>query len=137
MDLLGKKPELELNDEEWRIYSRHYASSPQYVGSEAVIDNSLIIEGCEIEGTVKNSVIGSGVKIGRGATVIDSVIMEDAVIEEGATVVYSIVDSETVIGKGATVGEDRATASGIAVLGRGVRVADGDKIAAGAMVSVD
>ena len=33
MDLLGKKPELELNDEAWRIYSRHYASSPQYVGS--------------------------------------------------------------------------------------------------------
>ena len=137
MDLLGKKPELELNDEAWRIYSRHYASSPQYVGSEAVIDNSLIIEGCEIEGTVKNSVIGSGVKIGRGATVIDSVIMEDAVIEAGATVAYSIVDSETVIGEGATVGEDRASASGIAVLGRGVHVAAGEKIAAGAMVSVD
>lgn len=137
MDLLGTKPELLLNDESWRIFSRHYAASPQYVGSDAKVDDSIITEGCEIEGTVINSVLGSGVRVCRGAIVKDSVLMGDSVIREGATVNYSIIDTEADIGAGACIGAEKAIASGITVLGRGVKIESGARVDAGEMVSVD
>ena len=137
MDLLGTKPELLLNDESWRIFSRHYAASPQYVGSDAKVDDSIITEGCEIEGTVINSVLGSGVRVCRGAIVKDSVLMGDSVIREGATVNYSIIDTEADVGAGACIGAEKAIASGITVLGRGVKIESGARVGAGEMVSVD
>ncbi len=135
MDMLGKRPNLKLNDESWRIFSRHYASSPQYVGDSAKVENSVITEGCEILGTVKNCVLGTGVKVSYGALVKDSVIMENTVISEGATVNYSIIDSDCTIGAGARIGEDKKKAAGITVLGRGCSVEPGGNIAAGEMLS--
>lgn len=135
MDLLGEDPALSLNDESWRIFSRHSAHSPQYVGPEAQIENSSITEGCDIYGTVRNSVLGSGVKVMPGAKVIDSVIMDDCVIGEGACVCYSILDSAVTVGKGSTVGKDRAEAKGIAVVGTGIVVPDNSNIADGAMIN--
>lgn len=137
MDLLGRRPVLSLNDESWRIFSRHNAMPPQYIGSGARVENSVITEGCEIYGTVKNSVLGAGVRVAYGAYVRDSVIMENTVIREGATVSYSIIDSDCDIGAGASVGEDKKKASGITVLGRERRVEPGVKIASGAMLSAD
>ena len=137
MDLLGVRPALGLDDESWRIFARHYAASPQYVGENAKIDNSIITEGCEIEGTVINSVLGSGVRVCSGAVVRDSVLMGDTVISEGATVNYSIVDTECKIGAGACIGAAKGIASGIAVLGRGVEVESGARVAAGEMVSAE
>jgi glucose-1-phosphate adenylyltransferase len=125
MDLLGEEPALNIMDESWRIYSRHDAHAPQYVGSEAVIENSSVTEGSEIYGTVRNSVLGSGVKVMPGATVIDAVIMDDCIIEEGATVTYSILDSRVVVGKGASVGKARTEAKGITVIGTGIDVPAG------------
>lgn len=137
MDLLGKRPTLSLNDESWRIFSRHNAMPPQYIGDSAKVENSVITEGCEILGTVKNSVLGSGVRVSYGAFVKDSVIMDNTVIREGATVNYSIIDSDCDIAAGAKVGEDKKKATGIAVLGRGVTVESGRVIAAGEMVSAE
>ena len=135
MDLLGENPEFALNNEEWRIYSRHDAHAPQYVGEDAVIDNSSITEGCQIYGTVKNSVLGAGVKVLAGASVIDSVIMENVTVGEGATVQYSIVDENVKIGKDCVVGADRAVASGISVIAAGLVINDGTKIGDGKMIS--
>jgi len=134
MDLLGENPELNLGDESWRIYARHHASAPQFVGKDAVIENCNITEGCEICGTVRNCVVGTGVKIAKGAVVTDSVLMGDCVIEEGAIVSYAIVDTGVTIGKNAVVGQDRATAKGIAVIGEDVTVQAGAVVAAGAMI---
>ena len=135
MDLLGEKPVLTLADESWRIYSRQEASAPQYIGKDAVIANSTLTAGCEIYGTVRNSVLGAGVKVEEGAVVEDSVLMENVVVEAGAAVRYAILDSGVHIGKDATVGEDRASASEIAVVGADVAVPAGKVIEAGAMIS--
>ncbi len=135
MDLLGKTPALNIKDESWRIYSRHRTHAPQYVGNDAIIENSSITEGCEIYGVVRNSVIGSGVKVMPGATVVDSVIMDDCTICEGATVAYAILDSKVNVGKGATVGKDKSEAKGIAVIGTGIDVPDGFCIADDKMIS--
>ena len=135
MDLLGKTPALDIKDESWRIYSRHAAHAPQYVGNDAIIENSSITEGCEIHGVVINSVLGTGVKVMPGASVIDSVVMDDCVIEEGASVCYSILDSEVTVGKYAKVGEKRSAANGIAVIGTGISVPERFTVADGKMIS--
>ena len=135
MDLLGEDPVLSLNEESWRIYSRHTAQPPQYVSKNAVVENASVTAGCEIYGTVKNSVLGAGVYVGKGAVIEDSVIMNGVTIEDGATVRYAILDENVTIGQSAVIGEDRTTAGGIAVVGAGIRVASGETVPAGAMIS--
>jgi glucose-1-phosphate adenylyltransferase len=135
MDLLGDKPVLDLSGDDWRIFARHSASAPQYVGSTATIENSYITEGCEIYGTVKNSVIGPGVKVMAGAVVEDCVLMGDCTIEADANVQYAIIDSDVTIGAGATVGAPRATGAEIAVVGEKITIAAGATVEPGAMLS--
>ena len=137
MDILGEDPPLTLNDESWRIYSSHSPYSPQYIGSEAVIENSSVTEGCEIYGTVINSVIGSGVKIKRGASVVDSVIFDGVTIDEGAHINYSILDSNVKVGKNAVIGVSKDEALGITVIGTGVNIADGERIEDNKMISAE
>ena len=135
MDMLGEKPVLSLRDEKWRIYSRHEASSPQFIGSDAVVSNSSITEGCEIYGTVRNSVLGIGVTVEEGAVVENSVLLSGTSVEAGATVQYAILDENVTVGKNATVGSADAGSNNIAVVGAGIRIADGASVAAGAMIS--
>ena len=120
MDLLGDRPALDLRDESWRIFSRNYAEPPHFVGENAVIGNALVTEGCEIYGSVVNSVISGGVVVEKGATVKDSVILDGVRICEGAQVRYSILDAGTTVGRGACVGCERKNASGITLVGGGL-----------------
>ena len=135
MDLLGENPVLSLSDERWRIYSRHGAESPQYVGEDAEITNCSITAGCQIYGIVRNSVLGAGVVVEAGAVVEDSVLMENVRVEAGAKVRYSILDANVTVGKDATVGEYKMSASDIAVVGADVKIAQGSCVPAGAMLS--
>ena len=135
MDLLGEQPVLSLSDEIWRIYSRHDAGAPQFIGSEAEVTNSSITAGCEVLGEVRNSVLGPGVRVGKGAKVIDSVIMANVTVEDGATVQYSILDENVTVGKNAVVGESRQNTSEIAVVGADVCVPANSVVPAGAMIS--
>ena len=134
MDLLGAHPTLNLSDESWRIYSRHRTSAPQYVGKDAVIDNSSITEGCEIYGVVRNSVLGSGVKVLAGAVVEDSVIFDDVVIGENAKVSYSIIDSDVTIGASASIGKAQTEAEGITVIGTKIDIPDNTIVGDGKMI---
>ena len=135
MDLLGETPAFSLLDESWRIYSRHTAQPPQYIAKGAVVENSSVTAGCQIYGTVKNSVLGAHVTIGKGAIVEDSVIMNDVTIEEGAIVRYAILDEKVTVGKKATVGASRESGAEIAVVGADVVVKAGEVVAPGAMLS--
>ncbi len=137
MDMLGEDPPLRLNDDSWRIYSRHEAAAPQYIGKTASVSNSSVTEGCEIYGEVINSVLGSGVTVEAGASVRDSVIMSRAVIRAGATVDRAIVDDGAVIGARATVGRRNAPDGDIAVIGAGVKVVDDEAVEPGAMMYSD
>ena len=122
MDLLGEDPEFCLKDQNFRIYSRNFARPPQTVGSEAVIENALISEGCVIEGTVKDSVLSGGVVIEEGAEVYHSVLMSDVVVKKGAKVYYSIVDSSSEISSGAVVGSPDADRDHITVIAANTKV---------------
>ena len=135
MDLLGDNPAFSLLDEAWRIYSRHSAQPPQYIAKGAVIENASVTAGCQIYGTVKNSVLGANVTVGKGAIVEDSVIMNDTVIEDGAIVRYAILDEKVTVGKKAMVGASRESGAAIAVVGADVNVKAGEVVAPGAMLS--
>lgn len=115
MDLLDPNNELNLSDPSWKIYTEDVNALPQFVGENAVIEHSLITQGCVVDGTVKNSVIFTNATIEEGAEVIDSVVMPGAVIEKGAKVVRAIVGENITVCEGATAGSaDSETISLIA-----------------------
>lgn len=104
MELIDIIPEFNLYEEFWRIYTKSEKIPPQYISAEAVIEKSIIGEGSEIYGMVKNSVIGAGVYIEKGVMVRDSIIMNDVRIGEGCVIDKSIVAEGVVIGAGTQLG---------------------------------
>ena len=135
MDLLGSEPKFNLHDKERRVYFRTPARTAEYIGNEATVSNSMVTEGCEVYGSVINSVLFSGVYVAPGAVVRDSVIMSDTVIEKDAKVEYSIIDREVTVEEGACVGQPKDEGAGIAVVGMGLTVKKGKKIPGGLMVN--
>ncbi len=133
MDILRPDSGLDLHDLLWRIYARNPALPPQYVSSSAKICNSMIAEGCNIEGEISNSIVFYNVKVKKGAKICDSIIMPGTVIEENAEISRSIVAENVNIGINAKVGaKDEIT-----VLGNGVILPDGQIIKAGKMVDAE
>jgi glucose-1-phosphate adenylyltransferase len=104
MDLLSPDNELDLSDLTWKIYTEDVTALPQYIGTEARIQNAYITQGCVIEGEVTNSVVFTGAKVRPGAKVIDSVLMPGAIVEDGAVIIRALVANGVNIGKGALVG---------------------------------
>ena len=137
MDLLGEKPEFNVHDKKWRIFSRNYAAPPHYVGEDGNVSDSIVSEGCEIYGTVEHSVLSGNVIVEKGAIVKDSVIMSGTVIKSGAVVNYSIIDSNSIVSENAKVGEDKEGAKGIAVIGSGLCVEPNVVIDSEAMINSD
>ena len=142
LDLLNPKVDLDLTDDSWRIYSRSPAAPPHYIGSDAKVENSMVTEGCEIDGDIDFSVLFANVTVEEGAEVRYSIVMPGTVIKKGAVVQYSIVAENAVIDEGAVVGErpenmENVDDWGVAVVGSGVRIGKGAKVAPKAMVDSD
>lgn len=142
MDLLNPNVPLDVWDENWKIYSRTAAQPPHHISNLAHVENSMITEGCEVDGTVEFSVIFANVKIGAGAVVRDSIIMPGAVIEEGAQVHYSIVAENVTIKKDAIVGARPECMTdlfqwGVTVLGEGITVGAGARVQPKSMLTED
>jgi glucose-1-phosphate adenylyltransferase len=105
MDLLEEDPPFDLYDPNWKIYSVNPNQTPQFIGKDACVEQSVINEGCQIEGEVQHSVLFYDVRVGEGSLVKDSVIMPGARIGKDVTIHRAIVASCAVIQDGATVGE--------------------------------
>lgn len=104
MDLINHGHELDLNDPTWKIYTEDITTLPHYIGADAHINRAFITQGCVIDGDIKNSVLFTGVKVGKDAKIIDSVLMPGAVVEDGAVVTRALVADGVKIGKQAVVG---------------------------------
>ncbi|MBP3696380.1 MAG: glucose-1-phosphate adenylyltransferase, partial [Clostridia bacterium] len=142
LDLLNPKVDLNLDDDSWKIYSRSPAAPPHYIGENAVIESSMITEGCDIEGHLDFSVLFANVTVEEGAEVKYSIVMPGTVIKKGAVVQYSIVAENAVIEEGAVVGESPENMAdvndwGVAVIGNGVTIGKGAKVEPKAMVDED
>ncbi|MCM1525293.1 MAG: glucose-1-phosphate adenylyltransferase [Ruminococcus sp.] len=139
MDLLNPNIPIDLYDPNWKMYSRNPVLPPQYIGPDANVENSMIAEGCVINGDIDFSVIYEGVTVEKGAKVTYSIVMPGSVIKEGAVVEYSIVGEDSVIGKGAHIGASPETVEnrdnwGIAVIGHNITIDDGQAVAPKEMV---
>ena len=143
LDLLNPKVDLDLSDNSWKIYSKSTAAPPHFISDKAAIENSMIAEGCEIDGEVDYSILFSNVTVEKGATVRYSIVMPGTVIKSGALVEYSIVAENAVIDENAHVGNDPASMSnayddwGIAVVGEKVHIGKNAAVAAKTMVDED
>ena len=142
MDLLNPNVPLDVWSNDWKIYSRNSGMPAQWVGPNANVDNSMITEGCRVEGKLVQSVLFAGVKVGEGAVIEDSIIMPGAVIEPGAVIKYSIIAENVVVKSGAVVGErpedmEDMSQWGVAVVGEGVTVGANAKVGPNAMVVKD
>ncbi len=146
MELLDDVPACQIDDPDWRIYGKNPNKPPQYVSADAVLKNSYITEGCEIEGRVERSIIFEGVVIEEGAEITDSVIFPGAHIKKDAKVAKSIIGTNTCIGEGAYIGDDSDDANkayinekictdNITLIGSELCVGDGVKVAVCSMVT--
>ena len=127
MDLLNSSVRRQLFNPKRPIYTKTRDDMPTKYGTKADVKNSLIADGCIINGTVKNSILFRGVKVEKGAVVEDSVIMPGAKIKAGAVVQYAIIAENAVVEENATVGkrpEDCADKDkwGVATIGPEYRV---------------
>lgn len=68
-----------------------------YVGPDGICVNSLVADGCLIEGTVENSILFPGVTVERGAIVRNSVLFKSAIVRADAELDYGIADKYTEI----------------------------------------
>jgi glucose-1-phosphate adenylyltransferase len=103
MDLLNEECELDLFDHDWRIYSVNPNQPPQYISTEAIVKESLINEGCTIEGEIEKSVLFQGVTVGKGSMIKESVIMPDATIGENCLIEKAIVPCEVKVPDGTVI----------------------------------
>ena len=82
------------------VYTKVRDDAPAKYGSRASVDNSLIADGCVIEGSVKDSIIFRGVQIKPGAVIKDSIVMQESRIGEACRLECVILDKETVVHDG-------------------------------------
>ncbi len=133
MDLLGDTPNLDIDEKGWVIRSRNAIAPPHYIGKNARVVNSGIIAGCEIEGTVENSVFSHNVVVEEGAVVKNSVIFSGTKIKKGAIVENAIIDENVIIEENAKVGKVNDEKK-IAVIGREVVISKGKTVEAGEII---
>lgn len=96
--------ELDLYDPTWKVYTKSEDLPPVKVGSNAHIQNSLVSNGCVIEGTVINSVLSPGVRVGKGSVVRNSVILNNVIISTNVTIDRCILDKKVTVGRNAYLG---------------------------------
>ncbi|QCT01934.1 hypothetical protein E6C60_1216 [Paenibacillus algicola] len=104
MDLLSEHPKLDLNDPDWRIYTRNPNQPAQYIAPLAKVSNCMINEGCRVYGEVRQSVLFYGVEVGEGSVITDSVIMPKVKIGRNVTIHRAIVTENMVIPDGSVIG---------------------------------
>jgi glucose-1-phosphate adenylyltransferase len=137
MDILDPNGDLSVYDQKWPLWARNPIRPPHLIQEHASINHSFISSGCVIDGDVQNSIISDSVEVGHGAIVRYSVVMPGAKILPGATVEYAILAEDVVVGAGAHVGSDQVyddPNKKVAVVGKGVEIAAGAQIEAGAML---
>lgn len=104
MDLLADRPQLDLHDPAWRIYSVNPVRPPHYAGRQSQISESIISEGCQIFGQVKRCVLFPNVMVERGAQVTDSVLMPGVTVAPNATVRRAIVGPNAMVPENSQIG---------------------------------
>ncbi|MCR4434935.1 MAG: glucose-1-phosphate adenylyltransferase subunit GlgD [Clostridiales bacterium] len=100
IEMLDPRIRNELFMENGKVYTKVKDEAPAKYNREAEVKNSIIADGCIIEGCVENSVLFRGVTVAKGAVIRNSIVMQDSRIGENACMEYAIVDKNVVIREG-------------------------------------
>ena len=139
MDMLAPNSESGINlyDTSWPIYARTPVRPPHVTGPNAQISHSLVTGGCQVDGSVENSVLFHSVTVEEGADVQYSILMPGTVVKKGAVVEYAIVAEESVIGENARVGAspDGSEDWGVAVIAQHLNIGPSAVVSPKAMIT--
>ena len=100
MEYIGDDNALNSRDRSWKIYSKNLIAPPTSIAKEAVVKDSLIVDGCFVSGKVTHSILSTNVQVKAGAEITDSFVMSGAIIGPGAKI------NRAIIGEGAVIGEN-------------------------------
>ena len=118
MELLDHASGLDLYDRSWRIYSKNPIAPPQVITEHAEVKNSMIVDGCYVDGKIEHSILSTDVRVKQGSEIIDSVVMPGAKIGKNVKIKRAIIGENAEIGDGAVIEDGK----NIAVVGNGERV---------------
>ncbi len=145
MDLVSRVPEFNLFDPEWKIYTPNPVKSAHYIGPNARVKKSMIAEGCQVLGTVINSVLFPGAVVEEGAVIEDSIIMSNSVVKKNTSIQKCIISEWVTIGENCRLGEGEDVQnefkpsiynSGITVVGEEANIPDGAIIGKNVMIDI-
>ncbi len=148
MELLDPTNTLNLYDPDWVLHTRSEERPPAKIGPGAMVNQSMVCNGCTVLGTVERSVLSPGVYVAPGAIVRDSVIMTDTWIGPGSVIDKVIIDKQVIIGANAVVGygDDLLTPNakqpdkvntGISVIGKNAHIPADCRIGRNVVVNAD
>lgn len=100
MKLLENESRAKLFSKKFPIYTKERDDMPSLYGTESNLKNSLVADGCIIDGIVENSIIFKGVKIAKGAVIKNSILMQDTVVGENSKLNCVIADKDVNIKSG-------------------------------------
>lgn len=92
MDLFKQEVRADLFNADHPIYTKVKDEAPARYSSEANVKNSLVADGCIIEGSIENCILFRGVHIGRGSVLKNCIVMQASEIREGCALDYVILD---------------------------------------------
>lgn len=99
MELLDADVRAQLFPKDKPVYTKVRDEVPVKYGLDSKVKNSLIADGCIIEGTVENSIIFRGVKIEKGAVVKNSIVMQGTTVSQNASLEYVVTDKDVYVNK--------------------------------------
>jgi glucose-1-phosphate adenylyltransferase len=117
-----------------------------YFGRLAQIRNSLVSRGCVIEGTVENSILSPGVRVGKKAVVRDSIVFHDVTICGQASIKRAIIDKDVVVAEGAQIGIGESVPNetfpshlytGLVIIGKTARIPTGSRVGTNTIIKPD
>lgn len=97
MEFISLENELHMRDKSWRMFSKNTISPPHFIAETASVSNSLVVDGCFIAGTVKDSILSTDVQVKKGSTIESSVIMPGATIGENVRIKNAIIGENAII----------------------------------------
>ncbi len=106
MELLNPKVRQELLMDRRKIFTKVKDEPPAKYNEEASVHNSIVADGCIIEGTVENSVLFRGVRVMKGVVIKNSLVMQGTTVEKDAHLNYCILDKGVTITEGKSLNGD-------------------------------
>lgn len=97
LELIQPQISCQLFSKDWPIYTITHDTPPVKYGTQSKVSNCYIANGSIIEGEVENSIIGRGVKIGKGTIIKNSIILSKSVVTEDAYLENTIIDKEATV----------------------------------------